>query len=210
MNKNISKFFDKYKKDCEKFNDGLVHIPKPDPKNGIPGKNIILMFINERPGRVGPGESDIISYENDDPTARRFKSLFKTLNINRKNIFITNTCIYYPSRKNYRDATPNTAEINFSVPILKDQIKRVNPKIIVPLGNTALCALKKVFPESLSTKKFRLRYNIGNPITDTKPYIFPVYHTSNRATITRKKEDQEKDWQLLKKFISNPTYKTRP
>ena len=202
MNKSTSIFFSKYKKACERFNQGPIHIPKPDPKNGRPGKNIVLMFINERPGRVGPGQNDLISFENPDPTAHRFKRLFETLCIDKKSIFITNACIYYPLRKNYKDTQPTTGEINFSAPILKDQIKRVNPKILVPLGNTAIRTLKKVFPES-SIRKFRLKINVGDQITDIKPYIFPLYHTSNRAAITRNEKDQKKDWELLKKFVSD-------
>lgn len=197
---NIENFFSKYKKDCESFNLGSVHIPKPDPKNGIPGKDILIMFINERPGRIGPGKSDLISFDNDDPTANRFKCLFETMNINRKRIFITNACIYYPLREDYRDTRPNIEEINFSAPILRDQIERINPKIIVPLGNTAIHALKKVFPNS-AIKKFKLKVNIGESVQDIKPYIFPLYHTSSLASITRKEKDQKRDWLKLKEFI---------
>jgi uracil-DNA glycosylase family 4 len=196
-------FFDKYRVECEEFNRGPIHIPKIDPKNGIPGGNVILMFINERPGRVGPGRSDRISFENPDPTAYRFKRLFETLSIDRKNIFITNVCIYYPLRADYHDVPPSAAEFNFSMEILNDQIKRVNPRIIVPMGNSALRALKKLFPES-SLRKFSLKNNIGTSINDAIPYIvFPLYHTSNRAAITRREKDQERDWGLLKKIIDS-------
>lgn len=199
MKKSTSKFFDKYKNNCEEFNRGPVHIPKSDPKNGIEGKNITLMFINERPGRIGPGKSDLISFENLDPTAYRFRRLFETLGVNRKNIFITNACIYYPLRKNYKDAPLTTNELNFSASILEDQIKRINPKILVPMGNTALRTLKKFTPELQHVK---LQTHVGKVIKGTK-MIFPLYHTSNRAAVTRKEEKQRKDWTQLKKIISS-------
>jgi uracil-DNA glycosylase family 4 len=201
MNQNISRFFNKYERACQRFNRGPIHIPKPDQKNGTPGKKIVLMFINERPGRIGPGKSDTISFENPDPSARRFKSLFKKLGVNRKRIFITNTCIYYPLKSDYRDRPLSAEELKFSLEILKDQIMRVKPKILVPLGNTALGALKKT-RQSKKLKIFTLSRNIGESITDVQPYIFPLYHTSNRAAVTRSEKEQEKDWQKLNKFIS--------
>src|SRR5450755_2301735 len=118
MAEDIATFFDKYQKDCEQFSRGSVHIPKPDPKNGIPGENIILMFVNERPGRLGAGQTDLIAFENPDPTAYRFKRLFETLAIDRKKIFITNACIYYPLRDGYTDTKPSKEEISFSAKIL--------------------------------------------------------------------------------------------
>lgn len=201
MNNNVSIFFDKYRRICEKFHHSQIHIPKPDPKNGVPGKGIVLMFINERPGRIGTGKSDMISFDNSDPTARHFKYLFNTFNISRKKIFITNTCIYYPTAESYRDNL-SSKEIKFSLPILRDQINRVNPKILVPLGNKALGALKKIYPQSMQLKHYKLMVEIGKPITDNNPYVFPLYHTAARAKTKRTEKDQIKDWQLLKKFMS--------
>lgn len=191
-------FFDKYKEGCEKFNNGPIHIPKIDLKNGVPGNDIILMFINERPGRIGPSKSDLVSFENQDPTARRFKRLFDILKIDRKKILITNACIYYPVRTNYTDTPPTQKEIIFSASILSDQIKRVNPKIIIPLGNVALKTLKLIIPE---LKKIRLKTSVAKLVKGDR-MIFPLYHTSNKATITHNEEKQIKDWQNLKNVMS--------
>jgi len=203
----ITTFFNKYHRACEDFCGGRVHIPKPDIKNGIPGKNILLMFINERPGRIGPGQTDSISFENPDPTAHRFRRLFGAFGISRKRIFITNACIYYPTHEKYRDKPPDKKEINFSKDILIDQIKRVKPKIIVTLGNTALYTLKKIYPRSLQLKNYQLKNNIGKLISDNKPIIYPLYHTSNRAERTRPEKKQRKDWGKLKTFIKKHRWK---
>jgi Uracil-DNA glycosylase len=203
MKKKILSFYNKYKNDLEK-QFGKIHIPKLDPENGVPGMRISLMFINERPGRIGPGQSDLISFHNPDPSANRFKRLFSILGIARKKIVITNTCIFYPINKQYRDKTPNEKELEISIKILKNQIKRIKPKIIVTMGNLALHALKKIYPESNELKSFELKNNIGSKIvgSNNRPNIFPLYHTSNRAAITRKEKDQKKDWRKLKGFIN--------
>lgn len=201
--KAIITFFHRYQRLCEDFYGDRIHIPRPDSRNGAPRKNIKIMFINERPGRIGPGATDAISFDNPDPTARRFKRLFNKLGISRKTIFISNACIYYPLKKQYRDRPPTPAEITFSIEILKDQIKRVEPKILVPLGNTALGMLKRIYPNSPQLVHYQLNHSVGLRISDTRPQIFPLYHTSNRATITRKEKQQEKDWVRLKRIITN-------
>ncbi len=101
-------------------------IPKPDTENGFEGVKII--FINERPGRVGPAKSGRISFENEDPTARWFRELFALTGIDRKDIFITNACLYYPADVNYKDRSPGTRELKCCAPILKDQVERIKPQ----------------------------------------------------------------------------------
>ncbi len=189
-------FFEQYRSRCEKCNNGeRVLIPKPDEKNGFVGAKI--MFINERPGRVGPGETGFVSFDNSDPSARRFKELFSLINIPRKDIFITNTCLWYPDDPNYTDTPPNIVS---SVPILQDQIQTIKPLLIVAVGGTALKALKMIFKESKQLRNHRLS-DVGKVINDTNPIIYPVYHTSNRAGITRSFEEQKKDWRMMAKFL---------
>lgn len=160
------------------------------------------MFINERPGRIGPGSTDSISFDNPDPTARRFKRLFEKLDINRKRIFITNACIYYPLKADYRDQPPTPTAITFSMAILEDQIVRVKPTILAPMGNTALHILKRLYPDSPQLRRYQLSHSIGSQIRDTHPRIFPLYHTSNRATTTRSENEQKADWAKFKRMIT--------
>ncbi len=198
----IDNFFEKYRDKCTAANGGCpVVIPKPDTENGFEGVKII--FINERPGRVGPAKSGRISFENEDPTARWFRELFALTGIDRKDIFITNACLYYPADVNYKDRSPGTRELKCCAPILKDQIERIKPQLIVPLGNIALKALRYVFPESRQLERFKLKHSIRSLITDTTPPVYPVYHTSARARVTRSKKDQAADWRKIPQFLNS-------
>jgi uracil-DNA glycosylase family 4 len=196
--KDISNFYEPYRRRIRrKWPD--AKIPKPDPKNGVPGNKIALMFVNKRPGRKGTGASGLISFDNEDPTARRFKRLFEKLGIDRKRIFITNACIFYHSDETYRDKPPSKDEYLFSAEVLKDQIDRVNPTIIVPMGNTARNMLKNVYSNS-DLRAYRLKSHIGEVINNT-PLIFPLYHTADRALRFRREKEQENDWGKLKGLI---------
>ena len=197
---NIEDFFEQYRAKCERCNGGMpVHIPQSDSKNGFRGSS--LMFIIERPGRIGPGKSNKISFENDDPTARSFKDLFATTGLDRREIFITNACLYYPQDPTYRDAPLSAQEKACCAEILKHQIEFIQPRLIAPLGNTALSTLRSVFPESQQLRRFTLKHDIGTTIGDTPILIYPMYHTSRRAQLTRKWEMQNKDWSRIASLI---------
>jgi len=65
-------------KNCDLcFGKNPIYVPKPDPKNGF--QDVKIMFINERPGRIGTGKSGYISFDNDDPTANFFRECFYSL-----------------------------------------------------------------------------------------------------------------------------------
>jgi uracil-DNA glycosylase family 4 len=181
------------------YGERPIFVPCPDPKNGF--KNVKIMFINERPGRIGTGESGYVSFDNNDPTARQFKKNFQLLGISRKNIFITNACICHPKNDKYVDTSPTTEQLKNCHYWLKEQIGLVNPEIIVTIGNIALKSLKLLFSDSKQLKHFILKRDVGKVIKDTQPWIYPLYHTSRRARLARNAEQQEKDWLKIKDIL---------
>ncbi|MBR9678542.1 MAG: hypothetical protein GOU97_04600 [Nanoarchaeota archaeon] len=195
---NIDTLFEKAKKCKLCYKNISIYVPLPDPKNGK--KDVSIMFVNERPGRVGTGDSGYVSFDNDDPSANLFKECFFQLGISRKKIFITNACICHPKFEGYKDKAPSTEEIRNCGFWLKRQISITQPKLIVTLGNNALKSIRYIFPESKQLKNFRLKHNIGEIIKETKPWIYPLYHTSIRARRTRNVQQQKKDWLNIKKI----------
>ena len=185
---------------CKRCGYSKVYVPLFDEKNAK--SNALIMFINERPGRIGTGKSGKVSFDNDDPTARQFKECFSLLGVPREKIFITNSCICHPNIDGYRDKAPKVSEIKNCQYFLRKEIKIMNPKIIVPLGNKALRALTYYYPESKKLKEFKLKNNIGQSVEIDDIIVFPLYHTSSLAQRTRNKEQQKKDWLKLKSIIA--------
>lgn len=86
---------------------------------------------------------------------------------------------------------------------LDKQIKLVKPELIVTIGNSALRSLKLFFPESKQLNNYKLKNDIGSVIQDTKPWIYPLYHTSLRARIRRNAELQKKDWLKINTILED-------
>ena len=145
-------------KSCKRCHGDIpLHVPLPDDKNGGVGAKIL--FLVERPGRIGTGKSGRISFENEDPTAEFFRELFFSIGVDRRDIFITNAVLCHPIIEQYKDTPASTKELKNCLYFLEKQIKRVKPKLVVTLGTKPLQAIKYLFPYRSSLKKFKLKKN---------------------------------------------------
>lgn len=174
------------------YGSSSIYIPFPDPINVLgPAK---LIFINERPGRIGAGGSGYISYDNNDPSADFFKECFLQLKIDRRDIFITNACLCHPIYEDYEDTPLKNSEIRNCHYWLKRQIEVINPMLIVTIGGKALTSMRLLHHYSSQLRPFKLTPDIGKVIKDTDPWIYPLFHTSRRGRANRVAKEQKKDW----------------
>jgi len=192
MATNIQKLFDKAQ-DCYKcYGERPVFVPYPDLNNAQ--ETAQIMFVNERPGRIGTGDSGYVSFDNSDPSAEFFKECFNQLNLDRKQIFITNACLCHPVFPEYKDKAPTKREIVNCHEWLGRQFSILQPKLIITLGSIALKSLALFFSSSEQLKRYQLKKDIGKVISDTTPWVYPLYHTSRRGRINRNGEKQKLDW----------------
>lgn len=189
---NIQKVFDEAQ-DCQKcYGANPIYVPYPDPANAQESAEI--MFVNERPGRIGTGDSGYVSFDNNDPSAEFFRECFSQLKLNRKQVFITNACLCHPVFPEYTDKAPTKREIVNCHEWLGKQLSIMQPKLIVTVGNVALQSMRLFFPSSEQLRNYQLKKDIGKVIRDTTPWVFPLYHTSRRGRIHRDAKKQKLDW----------------
>ncbi len=201
---NIQNLFDEAQ-DCQKcFGDNPIHVPYPDPKNAQESAQII--FVNERLGRIGTGNSGYVSFDNNDSSAKFFKACFNQLNLDRKQIFITNTCLCHPVFPEYTDKAPTKKEIVNCHEWLGKQLSNMQPKLIITIGGIALRSMKLFFPFSEQLKTFKLKNDIGKVIRDTTPWIYLLYHTSWRGRTHRDAEKQKSDWLRIPSILEEIYY----
>jgi len=199
MNKEILKIFNEAKSCRRCYGDTPLHVPLPDEKNGGVGAKIL--FLVERPGRVGTGKSGQISFENEDPTAQFFKDLFSGINTDRRDIFVTNAVLCHPIIAGYRDSPASPKELKNCLYFLERQIRTIRPELIITLGAKPLQAVKYLYPHRVTLREFKLKKNIGEVIADELPFIYPLYHTSLRARVTRPASQQREDWSKIPRIL---------
>jgi len=148
-----------------------------------------IMFIGEAPGK----KEDELGIPFMGSTGRILDKMLEGIKIKREDVYLTNLCKCRPSEN--RDPLP--AEIAQCVPWLEEQIKIIQPKIIVTLGRFAL----NYFLSEAKISQVHGNISEINIEKIGKVKIFPIHHPAaariNRQTRAIFTQDFQKIPNLL-------------
>lgn len=154
---------------------------------GVGDLNSKILFVGEAPG----AEEDKIGEPFVGRSGKLFTKILEENGFLRNEVFITNIVKCRPPKN--RD--PSSEEIKLFSKILEQEIKILNPKIIVTLGRISLGFF-------LKNKKFKISNLHGNffQILENR-FLFPMYHPSFALRGTKNLESFKKDFEKLKSFV---------
>jgi len=157
-----------------------------------------IMFIAEAPGPRGADKTGIPLH--GDVTGNNFEKLLDSTRWIRSDIFITNAVLCCPTDENGRVRTPIRQEVKNCRSYLERIIDLVNPKVVVPLGQKALEALKEIEHHQLILKQDVATYTEWNG-----RFIYPLYHPSPQVINTkiRTMQQQRTDFKQLEHNYKN-------
>lgn len=158
-------------------------------KNTVPGEGNLyspILFVGEGPGE----EEDNQGRPFVGKAGQLLTKILESVNIAREDVYIANMVKCRPPN----NRVPTSLEIQACSQYLLAQIEVINPRMIVPLGSTAL---NFFLGEDQQITKVRGREFIwkGNII------IFPMFHPSYLLRNPSKEKGSPKDltWQDIKK-----------
>ncbi len=160
-----------------------------------------VFFIAEAPGRLGADKFGIPLY--GDQTGRNFETLIAIAGLNRESVFITNAVLCNPRTPDGNNDSPTLAEIRNCSAYLKEILKIVNPKYVVPLGAAALASLNAIEPH-----KIKLSGGVGKLFSWNGYKVYPLFHPGPRALIWRTKAQQSEDYRSLASLLDKLSYFT--
>jgi len=144
-----------------------------------------IVFVGEAPGK--DEETDGKPF-----TSHRQKllnQLLKTAGINKNKVYFTNVLKYSPTLK-----IPTSKEIRSYVPFLKEELKTINPLIVVTLGNMALNGIGLRQPlDNVHGKTF----NFGSY------ELLPTFHPDHAIKDPLVKNQLQTDFVKLKKLLES-------
>jgi uracil-DNA glycosylase family 4 len=156
-----------------------------------------VLFVAEAPGRLGADITGIPLC--GDRTGNNFEMFLSNIGWRREDIFITNAVLCNPRQENGNNATPTNEEIENCSAYLEMTISLIDPEVIVPLGITAITALKMIHQHDI-----QLSRDVARIVQWKHRFVFPMYHPGPRAIIHRTEMNQRSDYMILKKII-DPT-----
>ena len=172
----LSDLFEKYKA-CQKCALGKTR------KNLVFGRGLSnppVMFIGEGPG----AEEDTQGEPFVGRAGRLLTKMISAIGIERADVYITNIVKCRPPDN--RNPTP--AEISCCLPIIKQQIEILNPKLIVTLGNIPTKTLIPDLPGITQARGKIKQYEKWTVL----PTFHPSYLLRNRSAMPQAWEDFKK------------------
>jgi len=125
-----------------------------------------IMLVGEAPGAVE--ERRGIPFTG--PAGQKLHEMLREANISKDEIFVTNVLrCRPPANKLPTSKTEVKGMLDACYPYLRDEISRVRPKVIIPLGNVALLSLTN--KEGITKKRGRVIYD-----DELKASIVPTFH----------------------------------
>ena len=181
-------------------------LPLKDGHNIVFGKgnpSARIFFIGEAPGE----KEDAAGVPFVGSAGKQLDKLLGSIGLSIEDVYITNILKYRPPD----NRNPNEEEIRAHTPYLVEQIKIVQPKIIVTLGNFATRFVlagfdaDKMKPVEGITK---LHGKVNQvKLGDKMLLVLPMYHPAAVLYNPKLRSDLEKDFVLLGK-ITNPSSST--
>ena len=144
-----------------------------------------IMIVGEGPGQ----KEDELGKPFVGDAGMLLNKMLKAINIDRKNIYITNVVNFSPPN----NRKPETSEITKYSNFLRKHISIIDPKILVLMGSTAM--------ESLFGSKIKISKERGmwkEIIIDNKTYLTII--TFHPAYLLRQADQKKYSWEDLKKI----------
>ena len=144
-----------------------------------------IMIVGEGPGQ----KEDELGKPFVGDAGMLLNKMLKAINIDRKNIYITNVVNFRPPNNRKPEASEITKYSNF----LRKHISIIDPKILVLMGSTAM--------ESLFGSKIKISKERGmwkEIIINNKTYLTII--TFHPAYLLRQADQKKYSWEDLKKI----------
>ena len=144
-----------------------------------------LMIVGEGPGQ----KEDELGKPFVGDAGMLLNKMLKAINIDRKNIYITNVVNFRPPK----NRKPESGEITRYSNFLRNHISIIDPKILILMGSTAM--------ESLCGSKIKISQYRGEwkeIIINNKTYL--TMTTFHPAYLLRQADQKKYSWEDLKKI----------
>lgn len=135
---------------------------------------------------------------------KNLDTFLEVLDLRRDQIYIGNVCKFRPFKVSAKGTVsnrpPTTAEIRRAMPYFHEEIRLVDPKLLITLGNTPLHAVTSDFSLKVGDVHGTCLYP---DIDGIHPCVFALYHPASIIYSPKLKETYLQDLELLKVRIRN-------
>jgi uracil-DNA glycosylase family 4 len=160
------------------------------------GSGSVLVW-GECPSRRILESGERLGPDNDDAGTRFLREMLEVAEIPEEEVILGASTLCRPRSRDLERAVPGGVRLRECAAHVRELVCIVQPRLILPLGATALRSLRITFPAARTVQTLRFPGSVGVTVGAGRTWIHPLYHTTVRARVTRPKERQRKDWKAL-------------
>ncbi|HVF26793.1 MAG TPA: uracil-DNA glycosylase, partial [Pyrinomonadaceae bacterium] len=132
-----------------------------------------------------------------DQSGRNFERYIASINLSRREIFITNSALCNPRTGTGANRKPTAREVANCSDLLRRQLEIINAPVVVTLGVVALAALS-----CIQYHQFSLNDSAGKVHHWMGRLLVPLYHPSPQVLASHRREEaQLRDYQAVARAL---------
>jgi uracil-DNA glycosylase family 4 len=161
-----------------------------------------VLLLGERPPREMLAAEERLGLDCRGATTRFLRGLVRESGIPEAEVFVGAALLCRPRLQTLEAAVPRRVCLFECSAHVRELIRAVRPRLVVPLGAAALHSVTLAFPEERALAGLRFPDSVGRTVAAGGAYIHPLYHASARARVTRPEREQTADWRALGRLWS--------
>jgi uracil-DNA glycosylase family 4 len=166
-----------------------------------PGVRPRILVLGERPPRATLEAGLRLGLENPDPGTRFLREMLDVAGLDGDETLIASSILCRPVSRVVERAVPGTACLRECAVHVRELVRIVRPRLVLPLGATALRSLRAAFPSETAVQGLRFPGSVGGAVRAGDVWIHPLYHTTTRARVSRPAERQRRDWREVGRLV---------
>lgn len=140
---------------------------------------------------------------------KNFDEFMEVLGLTREQIYIGNVCKFRPCKVSKKGTVsnrpPTTAEIRAAMPYFHEEIRLVNPKLLITLGNTPLHACTNDWSVKIGDVHGTCLHVPG--LLSKSACLFALYHPASIIYNPKLKATYMQDLTMLREYVSRAQQK---
>lgn len=159
-----------------------------------------LLILGERPPRSLLARGERLGISNGDPGTVFLRELLREAGIPEDGVLVGAAVMCRAAARTLESAVPSGVCLKECSDHVRELLRLAEPRLVVPLGRTALRALRRALGEHPEAEGLRFPESVGHSLRIGGHWVHPVYHVTLRARVTRPEARQRRDWREVGKL----------
>ena len=156
-----------------------------------------VLLLGERPPRSVLQAEQRLGLATEDPGTRFLRERLRDAGIPEDIVVLGAAVMCRPASRRLESAVGAGVCVKECAVHVRELVRLVTPRLVIPLGKAALRSLRWAFPEEAELDALRFPESVGSTLRLTRFHVHPLYHVTPRARLRRPEAQQRRDWESL-------------